>query len=35
MLNKPKNKNNELLRITDTPQKAFDLIVIDTIGPFR
>lgn len=32
-LNKPKNKNIENLKITETPQSAFDKVVIDTIGP--
>lgn len=33
-LNKPKNKNVENLKITETPQAPFDRVVIDTIGPF-
>lgn len=32
-LAKPKNKNVELLEITPTPQKPFDVMIIDTIGP--
>lgn len=33
-LNKPRNKNTETLLKTNTPQKPFDRVVIDTIGPF-
>jgi len=33
--NKMKFKNIEPLKITDTPQKPFDTIVVDTIGPFK
>lgn len=33
-LNKPKNRNIEDLKITETPQAPFDKLVIDTIGPF-
>lgn len=33
-LNKPKNKPIEEMTITPTPQKAFDIVSIDTIGPF-
>jgi hypothetical protein len=32
--NKPKTKTKEALTITPTPEKPFDQIVIDTIGPF-
>lgn len=32
--NKPKNRNVEKMTITPTPQKAFDIVSIDTIGPF-
>lgn len=34
-LNKPKPKNTEPMQITPTPQKFFDTVVIDTIGPFK
>lgn len=34
-LNKPKTRNIEPLQITETPQKPFDIVVIDTIGPFK
>lgn len=33
MLNKPKNKTKETMKITNTPQKPFDEVIIDTIGP--
>jgi len=33
-LNKPVPKNKEYLQITPTPQQAFDITIIDTIGPF-
>lgn len=33
--NKPKMKTIEPLQITKTPQRPFDLIVVDTIGPFN
>lgn len=32
-LNKPKPKNNEELKLTKTPQRAFDVVIIDTMGP--
>ncbi|HBK82994.1 MAG TPA: hypothetical protein DDZ41_05260 [Flavobacterium sp.] len=32
-LNKPKNKHIEPLQITYTPQKPFELVIVDTIGP--
>lgn len=32
-LNKPKPATKEPLKITETPQKPFDVVVIDTIGP--
>lgn len=32
-LNKPKVKNKEPMVITNTPTKAFDTVIIDTIGP--
>lgn len=35
LVNKAKVKNLEPLVITDTPQKSFDTIVVDTIGPFK
>lgn len=35
MLNKAKIKTREPLNISNTPQKSFDVIVIDTVGPFR
>lgn len=34
-INKPKTKNIEPLQITNTPQKSFDIVVVDTIGPFK
>lgn len=34
-VNKSKNKNVEPLQITVTPEKPFDIVVIDTIGPFN
>lgn len=33
-INKVRFRNTEPLCITDTPQKAFDIVSIDTIGPF-
>lgn len=33
-VNKAKPKNVEPLRITPSPLKAFDIVIIDTIGPF-
>jgi Retroviral aspartyl protease./Reverse transcriptase (RNA-dependent DNA polymerase)./Integrase core domain. len=33
-LNKPAIKNREYLQLTPTPQQAFDITIIDTIGPF-
>lgn len=33
--NKPKNQTKEKMVITETPQKPFDVVVIDTIGPLR
>lgn len=33
-INKPKRRNKEPLTLTDTPNKPFQTIVIDTIGPF-
>lgn len=35
LLNKPRLLNVEPLMKTHTPQKAFDLVIIDTIGPFE
>lgn len=35
MVNKAKNKHVEPMQITDTPKKIFELIIIDTIGPFK
>lgn len=32
-INKPKPRNKEKMTITPTPQKAFDIVIIDTIGP--
>lgn len=34
-MNKPKIRTRESMAITPTPQKPFDCIVIDTIGPFK
>lgn len=34
-INKIKSKHVEPLTITPTPQKAFDIVCIDTIGPFQ
>lgn len=34
-INKPKAKNIEPLRITSTPQRPFDRVVIDTVGPLH
>lgn len=33
ILNKPKTATKEPLKVTETPQKPFDIIVIDTVGP--
>lgn len=33
-INKPKVRNKEGLIITDTPNKPFETLIIDTIGPF-
>lgn len=33
LLNKIKKGNQENLVLTETPQKPFDKIIIDTIGP--
>lgn len=33
MLNKPKQKQKEPLIITETPQKPFDTVVVDLVGP--
>lgn len=35
MLNKVKSSTIEPMAITPTPQKAFDIIIIDTIGPLK
>lgn len=35
LMNKVKNKNIEPLCITSTPQKPFERVVVDTIGPFQ
>lgn len=35
MLNKVKSSTIEPMAITPTPQKAFDLIIVDTIGPLK
>lgn len=35
MLNKVRTKTKEPMAITDTPQRAFDVVVIDTVGPIR
>lgn len=34
-INKPKVKNIEPLKLTSTPQRTFDKVVIDTIGPLH
>lgn len=34
-LTKPNKKTKEELRLTETPQKPFDIVQIDTIGPMR
>lgn len=33
LLNKPKRATREPMAITETPQKPFDIVIIDTIGP--
>lgn len=33
LLNKPKMSTKQPLKITETPQKPFDIVAIDTIGP--
>lgn len=33
-INKPKAKNREEMILTETPNKPFHIVVIDTIGPF-
>lgn len=33
LLNKPKVKTREPLKITETPERAFDIVEMDTIGP--
>ena len=35
LVNKAKVKNCEPLVITETPQKSFDTVVVDTAGPFK
>lgn len=35
MLAKPRHKNIELMHVTETPVKPFDIVVVDTIGPLR
>lgn len=35
MLNKPKRKTFEKLKITATPQKPFDVVILDTVGPLK
>lgn len=35
MLNKPRVATREPMKITPTPQKPFDVVEIDTIGPFQ
>lgn len=35
LVNKVRNKNIEPLRLTETPQRPFDVMIIDTIGPFQ
>lgn len=32
-LNKPKRKNFETMSLTPTPQRPFDVVIIDTVGP--
>lgn len=33
LLNKPRNKTKQPLKVVATPQKPFDVVVIDTVGP--
>lgn len=35
ILNKPKTATREPMKITATPQKPFDVVEVDTIGPFQ
>lgn len=35
LVNKPKVKTKEAMAITVTPQKPFDLVILDTIGPYH
>lgn len=35
MLNKVRPKTKEPMVITDTPQRVFDVLVIDTVGPIQ
>lgn len=34
-INKPKNKTHVPMCLTDTPQRPFECVVIDTVGPLR
>ena len=35
LLNKPKTRTKEEMVITPTPQKPFDVVIIDTVGPLQ
>lgn len=35
VLNKPRERNKEQMTLTQTPQAPFDVVVIDTVGPFN